>query len=144
MFKNSSIDQLITTIKSSCTPLLKVKITANVTDPNILNSFLYSTTTPSAIIQIGNSSTNNSANETISFELNDCPVFVKIQRDDGSSEHFSKSLSNNKLLNISKDENHYNHYLNSDLLNSNNEKIGYFRFYMNAKFEFLDLSKTPL
>jgi len=127
------------------------KITADLTAPNVINSFSYSTPTPSAIVQIGNSSTkcnyiatNDSANETISFELNDCPVLVKIQLDDGSTEQFSASLSNNKLLNISKNENSYDHYFDSDLLNSSNEKIGYFRFYMNAKFEFLDLTKTPL
>ena len=127
------------------------KITADLTAPNVINSFSYSTPTPSAIVQIGNSSTkcnyistNDSANETISFELNDCPVLINIQLEDGSTEQFSASLSNNKLLNISKEENSYDHYFDSDLLNSSNEKIGYFRFYMNGKFEFLDLTKTPL
>ena len=89
--------------------------------------------TPLAIIQIGNRSTNDSANETISFELNDCPVLVKIQLDDGSTEQFSASLSNNKLLNISKDENSYDHYFDSDLQNSSNEKNWLFSILHECK-----------
>ena len=40
--------------------------------------------------------------------------------------------------------NNFKYSVDGELKDSANQHIGYFRFYLNAKFEFLDLDKVPI
>ena len=123
------------------------EITAAVTAPNTLNSYSFSTPSPTAVALLGRPDNQCKYTQTITekttYEFSTCPILIKIMNSDGSSDTYTASLDNLTLKDLDmQNAKPYDYPVTAALYNASNEHIGYFRFYLLAgAIEFLDLNK---
>lgn len=124
-----------------------------VSTTNVLNRFSYSEINSLAVVKIGRddatcdyTSEINKLTEKARLEFEKCDVSIKIKSlDDESFEVFTSTFGPKVFEQSSlQDINNYTYFIDSDLKDSADQHIGYFRFYLNGKLEFLDLNKDPI
>tara|TARA_Y100001935_G_C17130186_1_gene420206 strand:- start:66 stop:758 length:693 start_codon:yes stop_codon:yes gene_type:complete len=122
-------------------------------NPNILNDFSYSEINSLAVVKIGRddatcdyTSEINKSTEKSRLEFEKCDISIRIKSLDGESfEVFTSTFGSKVFEKFSlQDINNYTYFIDSDLNDSADQHIGYFRFYLNGKFEILDLNKDPI
>ena len=142
------------TFKTMSTILLlddPFKITATVSDDAELLSYSLSHLKPKATAQIGTPDqqchyavfTNKNQTPPIgSISFYNCPVVITLYTE--PKVYFYSDLSHKEIKDTTIRIPMIDTYIESTLHNADNQLIGYFRFYLNGKFDILDLNKQPL
>jgi len=121
-------------------------ISATTKNTNELLNYSYSELRPRAIVQLGNKSVpcqyivdKDLINDDFKMTFEPCVVSIKVKKDDGTYYHFTSTIEKHIFQSKS-----YDSFSDSKLMDAANNHIGYFRFYFNAQFEFLDLNRVPI